>query len=332
VTRTPRALGVVALAAAACACVGEQSAVDPAGPQAALILRETWYLVAMAGVVFAAVATAIAIALLRHRRAGARPPADRSASLSIGVALAVTTAVLLLNLVIDMRVEHTLGHVSAEHALTIELTGRQWWWEVEYRNDDPSRSLTTANEIHIPVGKPVLLQLRSADVIHSFWVPKLHGKRDLVPGTQNDLWIQADAPGVFRGECAEFCGHQHAHMALRVVALPPDEFDQWYERELAPAAAPTDELAQAGEQVFLAKACPTCHAVRGTDAGARVAPDLTHLAARRDIGAGALPNMPGALAQWILDPHTVKPGVKMPQNSLSGQELSALLAYLGGLR
>jgi cytochrome c oxidase subunit 2 len=307
------------------------NALDPAGPQAALIAAETWYLIAMATVVFVLVAGALAVAVLRRRDGSDRAPSDRTLGLAVGGALAATTAVLIVNLVIDMRVAHALDHLSADDALTIEITGQQWWWEVEYVDDDPSRRLTTANEIHIPVGEPVLLSLEAVDVIHSFWVPRLHGKRDLIPGYTRSLWIEADEPGVFRGECAEFCGHQHAHMALTVVAEPPEQFARWYEAQLQAAAPPVDPVRAFGREVFLGKACPLCHTVRGTDAGGRVGPDLTHVAGRAHLAAATLPNDDAALRAWIADPQAFKPGVRMPQNPLTPEELDALVAYLRGL-
>jgi cytochrome c oxidase subunit II len=308
------------------------NALDPAGPQAALIAAETWYLIALMTVVFVLVAGALLIAVFRRRREGGRAPSDRALAFAVGGALAVTTAVLIANLVIDMRVAHALDHLSADDALTIEITGQQWWWEVEYLDDNPSRRLTTANEIHIPVGEPVLLSLRAMDVIHSFWVPRLHGKRDLIPGYTRALWIEADEPGVFRGECAEFCGHQHAHMALTVVAEPREEFARWYEAQLAAAAPPVDGTRAFGREVFLSKSCALCHTIRGTDASGRVGPELTHLGSRLHIAAATLTNDDASLRAWIADPHAFKPGVRMPQNPLAADELDALVAYLRGLQ
>jgi cytochrome c oxidase subunit 2 len=307
------------------------NALEPAGPQAALIAGETWYLFAMASVVFVLVAGALLFAVARHRGGGARAPSNRTLAWAVGGALAATVAVLIVNLVVDMRVAHALDHLARDDALTIEITGQQWWWEVEYVDDDPRRRLTTANEIHIPAGEPVLLSLRSLDVIHAFWVPRLHGKRDLIPGYTRSLWIQADLPGVYRGECAEFCGHQHAHMALTVVAEPREQFVQWYEAQLAASAPPADARAAEGLQVFLGKSCPLCHSIRGTDASGRVGPELTHVASRSQIAAATLPNDAAALRAWIADPHLFKPGVRMPRNPLTNEELDALVAYLRGL-
>ena len=212
------------------------------------------------------------------------------------------------------------------------MTGYQWWWDVRYEDSLPIRRLRTANEIHIPVGRPVRLLLESGDVNHSFWVPRLQGKLDLIPGQTNTLWLQADEPGVYQGQCAEYCGEQHAHMGLLVVAQPPDEFARWYEGQLAGAAEPTDSLRRRGQEVFTGSGCALCHAVRGTGAMAAVGPDLTHLASRRTLGAGMVPNTRGYLGGWIVNPQAIKPGNRMPAMPLSGPELQALLAYLEGLQ
>jgi cytochrome c oxidase subunit II len=219
-----------------------------------------------------------------------------------------------------------------EPVLHIKVTGHQWWWEVEYEDTMPARRLLTANELYIPVGRYVRITTRSADVIHALWVPKLAGKRDMIPGDTSHVWLKADREGVFHGRCAEFCGHQHAHMALTVVALPEPEFDTWYEQQLQPAAPPADSLRQAGLELFVTRSCVLCHTVRGTAAGARVAPDLTHVASRMHIAAGTLPNTRGNLGGWITDPQSIKPGSRMPPTALTGTELQALLAFLEGLR
>ncbi len=210
----------------------------------------------------------------------------------------------------------------------VEVIGHQWWWEVRY----PANGFVTANEIHIPVGRPVRIHLRSADVIHSFWVPQLQGKTDAITGQVNETWLQANRPGVYRGECAEFCGLQHAHMSFVVVADAQGDYDAWVANQVRPAAVPTDSSALMGQKVFLSQSCSYCHTVRGTPAGARVGPDLTHLASRRTLGAGALDNSRGNLAAWIENPDRLKPGTKMPPVPLDGATLQALVAYLETLR
>jgi cytochrome c oxidase subunit 2 len=208
------------------------------------------------------------------------------------------------------------------------VTGHQWWWEFEYLHPQPSLSVTTANELHLPVGRPVVFRLQSADVIHSFWVPNLHGKIDLIPGRQTATWLQADRPGVSRGQCAEYCGAQHAHMALSVIAEPAGDFERWLAGQRAVAPAPSTPEQSRGLAVVERGPCAMCHTIRGTAAGARLGPDLTHFATRSTIGAGTAPNTRGHLAGWIADPQRLKPGNRMPPTGLSPADLQAVLAYL----
>jgi cytochrome c oxidase subunit 2 len=225
----------------------------------------------------------------------------------------------------------TIAAVSrppAATAFTVRVTGYQWWWRVRYEGKETARTFTTANEIHIPVGQPIRLELESADVIHSFWVPQLGGKTDTIPGQTNVSWIQADRPGVYRGQCGEYCGAQHAHMALLVVADAPDAFNAWWNAQLAsvdnsilPAAALD------GESVFTSH-CAACHAVRGTGAGGIVGPDLTHLMSRHTIASGKLPNDSDHLAEWIRHAPQLKPGSRMPSIALSDAELKSVLSFL----
>jgi cytochrome c oxidase subunit 2 len=235
-------------------------------------------------------------------------------------------------LVANVVTGHRLALLASDNALTIRLTGYRWWWKVQYPDATAAREVTTANEIHIPVGRPVLINTYSQDVIHSFWVPPLNGKRDLIPGKPSALWLQADQPGRFEGQCAEFCGLQHAHMRLLVIAEPEEQFEKWLEAQRQPAGAPAGALAERGLRVFETGPCALCHSIRGTQASGQVAPDLTHFASRATIAAGTLPNSPGHLAAWIVDPQHIKPGNAMPANSLSPEDLHGLLAYLGGLQ
>jgi len=217
---------------------------------------------------------------------------------------------------------------AIEEELTIHVVGQRWWWEVQY----PMQQFATANEIHIPAGEPVRLVLSSANVIHSFWVPALQGKMDLVPGKVNSLWLQADEPGVYRGECAEFCGVQHAKMNFLVIAQPRAEYERWLEQQQQPAAQPTAELAQLGQQVFFEAGCMECHTIKGTDATGKLGPDLTHVASRRTLGSAVLTNNLGNLGGWISNPQHSKPGSLMPPSTVTGVELQALLAYLSTLQ
>jgi len=199
-------------------------------------------------------------------------------------------------------------------------------------NADPSRVFTTANEMHIPVGKNVALQLQSRDVIHSFWAPNLQWKRDLIPSRINMQWIRADRPGKFRAQCAEFCGLDHALMAMWVIAEPEDQFEQWYNAQLASAVEPDNDVKRHGRQVFLDHACAMCHNIQGTPANGQVAPDLTHFASRSSIAAGTLPNTKGYLAGWIADPQNIKPGNHMATVALTPADMQPLLEYLESLR
>jgi cytochrome c oxidase subunit 2 len=234
-------------------------------------------------------------------------------------------------LIDDFFTGRALSSYSGADALQIDVIGHQFWWEVTYPDVLASNQFTTANEIHIPVGRPVVLNLTSNDVIHSFWVPELHGKRDLIPAYGNKLTLRADRPGTYLGQCAEFCGYQHAKMRIVVIAEAPEQFAAWQNAQRQSARPPSNAAETRGQQVFLALSCLMCHTVQGTPAGGKVAPDLTHLASRNTIGAGILPNTREHLAAWILDPQVSKPGNKMPPNPMSSEDLQALLAYLGSL-
>ena len=215
---------------------------------------------------------------------------------------------------------------------TFEIVGHRWWWEVRQVDVAGRPVFVTANELHVPVGRPVRLHLSSADVIHSFWVPELAGKTDVIPGQVNDAWIMAEQPGVFDGYCAEYCGMEHAHMALRVVAEDSANYEHWLAHEAADAVPPTSPAAVRGAQVFMASPCAGCHEIRGTPAQGIVGPDLTHVAGRRTIGGGLLPNTAGNLAGWIVDAPSIKPGTMMPAMALSGPDLQAVLAYFETLK
>ena len=215
--------------------------------------------------------------------------------------------------------------------LTIEITGHQWWWEVLYKGSHkgagPDQILRTANEIHIPVGQTVGVELRTSDVIHSFWVPSLTGKTDLIPGQINQTWFSASNPGVYRGQCTEYCGRQHAHMGFEVIADDPQSFNAWYEHALQPAPSPVSSEARADLETFVAK-CGVCHTVAGTQAGGILGPDLSHLMGRRTIAAGTLPNSIGYLSAWIADPQHAKPGALMPRLDVDGPELTRIRRFL----
>jgi cytochrome c oxidase subunit 2 len=316
---------------------GWHSALVPMGPQAARVTTLWWVLFATAATVWALVTGAMLWAAWRARRRekeGIVEPAGAEHAMTRWVAGAVgaTAVILFAFLMVSFTTGRALATVPDATPITVEVRGSQWWWEFTYADTNPSRRLSVPNELHLPVGRPVLFKLMSRDVIHSFWVPSLHGKKDMIPGHVNITWFQADTPGVYRGECAEFCGHQHAKMAFLVIAQPQAEFERWYEEQLQPAATPSDAMRLRGEEVFLASSCAMCHSVRGTPAGASFGPELTHVGSRRTIASGTLPNNAGNLAGWIVDPQRIKPGAHMPTNQLEPADLQALVAYLQGLR
>jgi cytochrome c oxidase subunit 2 len=318
-----------------------RSALHAAGPQAAHIASLWWLMFWVCLVVFVLVIVAMLFALARARLRGPEiipePLVLRDAAtewrigVAIGVSVAATALVLIVFLVASVVTGRAIASLTTPDPLKIEITGYRWWWRIQYPDPVPANTVTTANEFHIPVGRPVLLTLRSRDVIHSLWVPPLHGKKDLIPGHPNSMWIQADRPGRYEGQCAEFCGFQHAHMRLIIIAEPAEQFEKWLEAQRKPAEPPNDPLAQRGLQVFQTGSCALCHAIQGTEASGQVAPDLTHLASRTTLGAATIPNSTGYLAGWIIDSQHIKPGNAMPPNSLSAEDLHALLAYLGGL-
>ena len=244
----------------------------------------------------------------------------------VWIGVGISTLVLLFSIVWTVKVLAEIEGPPARPAVTIEVTGKQWWWQVRYLPGDVSRQFLTANEIHIPVGQPVRLKLIGGDVIHSFWVPQLAGKMDAIPGQTNETWLEADRPGVYRGQCTEYCGLEHARMGLVVIAQSPADFQAWWTRQLQAPSAPQG-TALAGQQVFQSH-CAGCHAVRGTEAEGALGPDLSHLMQRTTIASGALLNDSQTLAHWIADPQSLKPGSLMPAPQLSGQDLANVHAYL----
>jgi len=247
-------------------------------------------------------------------------------------ALALSTASLLGLVLLSVGTDAGLLRLDSRHALTIDVIAHQWWWEFRYTDPDPARRFVTANEMHVPVGRPVILQLTAEDVIHSFWVPNLAGKKDLLPGRVTELILRADRPGNYRGQCAEFCGYQHAHMAMSVVAEAPMAYDAWASLQRLPAAPPASLLAQEGREKFESGTCALCHTVRGMEAGGNHGPDLTHVASRQMLAAGTLRNSSDNLVRWISHPQTFKPGVNMPDQQLSAHDLGALVAFVSGLQ
>ncbi|WP_375754875.1 cytochrome c oxidase subunit II [Corallococcus exercitus] len=337
----------------ACTGCGGLRMLEAQGPHVAR-LRSLWDLLFLiSAVVLAGVLLALLGAMLRRRGGsrsqvpeveahavppggeGARPvdPArERRLGRAVGTAAVLTLVLLFVITVANASTGAALARLRSPDALEIQVVGHQWWWEFRVLDPDPSRILVTANELHVPVGRPVILKLNSRDVIHSFWVPELTNKRDLIPGQQNTLELQADRPGVFKGQCYEFCGLQHAKMGFVVVAEAPEQFEAWREQQLKPALPPTDPVAQRGQQVFLQGPCALCHAISGTDAAASTGPNLTHVASRSTLAAGTLPFDRGHLAGWILNSQSLKPGNNMPALTLPPDDLQALLVYLESLK
>jgi cytochrome c oxidase subunit 2 len=309
-----------------------QSVMNSAGPQAAHIEALWWLMFWVCTVVFVAVMVALGIAILRGRRGASVATSAVTLTRAVALSVAISTVALIGLLFASVLTGRALGSLEAPEALQVRITGYQWWWNVEYLNADPSLQVTTANELHLPVGRPVSIRLQSTDVIHSFWVPNLHGKTDLIPGRENTTIVRADTAGIFRGQCAEYCGAQHAHMAFTVVAEHADAFEQWLSSQRKPAPDPGSPQTARGRDIIEQGPCAMCHTIRGTSAGARTAPDLTHFATRSTIGAGAAPNTRGYLAGWIADPQHLKPGNRMPPTGLSADELQAVIAYLETLR
>ncbi|HYU57871.1 MAG TPA: cytochrome c oxidase subunit II [Actinomycetota bacterium] len=311
------------------ACTGSPSTLDAQGPGAARIANLWWVMFGISVVVIAVVSGLLAAAILRRRRRQLDPDAEPRWGLRLilwgGAILPVV--VLTAMWVLTLRDLRAISEPISRGEVTIEVIGHRWWWEVRY----PSLGIVTANDVHIPVGRPVTVRLQTIDVIHSFWVPQLTGKTDMIPGRTNSMSIQADRSGVYRGQCAEFCGLQHANMAFFVVADEPAAFQAWATREAGPAPAPTDPRARLGLQVFLQQPCVACHAIRGTDATGAIGPDLTHFGSRLSIGAGTVPNERGFLGGWIENSQALKPGNLMPPMRLDAEDLDGLLAYLESL-
>lgn len=312
------------------ACGADTGALDPRGPGAADTAGHWWLMFWLGLAVYVAVIGLLLYAIMRARRQAdpeANPPISDHAFFTAG-GLVIPLLILALVLGDSIRTGQSVIDPTEEPALTIEVIGHMFWWEVHY----PDHDVVTANEIHIPVGSPVELKLTSADVIHSFWVPELAGKRDLNPGTENSIWIQADEEDIYWGQCAEFCGVQHALMGKLVIAQSEDEFEQWIAEQQEPASEPDDEFLQAGMDVYFDAGCAMCHAIDGITepdpAAGSPGPDLTHFGSRMTIGSAIEDNTYGNLAGWIVDPHQLKPGVRMPATDLDADELDALVEFL----
>ncbi|HZQ83108.1 MAG TPA: cytochrome c oxidase subunit II [Gaiellaceae bacterium] len=331
---TPRRLlPLCALVPVLAGCDNEQSTLAPKSHQAKDIASLFWWMMAVSWFGIGLVVLLILIAWRKaHRRPGHDPKEGERLAFKVVIGAGIVMPIALiaaLFVVSDLFVIRiTEAPAKSATRLTILVVGHQWWWEVRY----PGTSVVTANEIHLPVNTPVRLEVRTADVIHSFWVPRLNRTIDAIPGRTNAIELDADATGVFRGQCEEFCGLQHAHMVFYVYAQTPTAFAQWLSNQKRPARPPATAAARQGEKDFMSSSCSNCHAIRGTPASGDVGPDLTHLRTRATIGAGTLLNSRSDLAQWIADSQHFKPGNEMPQMRLRNSELHALVTYLEGLK
>jgi cytochrome c oxidase subunit 2 len=308
-------------------CEGPQSALDPSGTSARQIAQLWWVMLSGAIVIYVIVIGTAVFATRMSPRPHTRFPGNLFIIVG-GVAFPLVVLSTLLTYSLVLGRDLTQAPINA---MQIEVVGKQWWWEVRYHRPD-GQAVVSANELRLPVGQPVELLLEATDVIHSFWVPSLAGKRDMVPGRVNRLVLQAEEPGVYRGQCAEYCGGPHALMAFYAIAQPAEEFAAWLDREALASRAPKDAFLARGRDLFLESGCGACHTIRGTQAAGEFGPDLTHVGGRRSLGAGILPNNVGTIAGWIADTQHIKPGNKMPSfNIFSGEELRAIAAYLASL-
>lgn len=306
---------------------------EAAGERAQAVLPLTWLTLAISIAVCVIIGILLWLGVRRAASSGGAAetraiPIERGSSgvRWIGIGIAISAVPLLVTLVWTMVALADVSGPPAHPGLTLDITAHQWWWEVRYDAAEPDQTFATANEIHIPVGERVLVRLHGGDVIHSFWVPKLTGKTDTIPGQTNLSWMQASRAGRYSGQCTEYCGLQHSHMGFLVVAQPAGDFRKWWDHQLTSPAVPTGH-AQLGQADFQMH-CGNCHTVRGTEAAGALGPDLSHLMQRSTIAAGQLPNNGPVLAHWIADPQSLKPGSLMPAPSLSETELADIHAYL----
>lgn len=308
---------------------------DAGGAKAAATLPLTWGVIGVSVAVTAIIALLLALAIWRRPGIAQAPRMavgpDEGGTNFLWTGVGISTLALLATIVWTVAVLAQIGKPPAPPSLTIEVTAHQWWWQVRYLDPDARRVFTAANEIHIPTGTPVLFKLIGGDVIHSFWIPALAGKTDLIPGQTNELWLEADKPGTYRGQCTEYCGLEHAEMAFVVVAAMPRDFAAWRLHQMAPDTTPSGGTLASGAAYFGNK-CGGCHAVRGSDAAGALGPDLSHFATRQTIAAGLLANTPRNLAAWIADPQAIKPGNLMQRPELSPEQRGQVVAYIETLR
>jgi cytochrome c oxidase subunit 2 len=338
--RAGAAVLMIALSLQGCAIQHYQSALGNAGAENHRFLILFAIFLVVCAIMYLLVIAFLVAGILRRRRAESANvmeearhhqshPLLRSGLIGWGALVGVGLVALAIA---SFVADRGMASAAANEKLSITVTANQWWWDVVYNAGDTSKMVRTANEIHLPVGVPVRILLKSNDVIHSFWVPSLAGKQDLIPGRQNDITIVPRKIGIYRGQCAEFCGAEHAKMAFAVDVDSYPDFIKWWNHQLHEAAAPTTPLAQAGYNYVTSRACSSCHAIAGTPANGTVGPDLTHLASRRTIAAGTMPMSEGNLYGWVEDPQSIKPSSHMPTIGLEPDQLHAVVAYLETLK
>jgi cytochrome c oxidase subunit 2 len=320
-------------------CGGIQSPLAPAGEQAGRIASLFWLMMAVCGFMYLLVLLFLGLGLWRSRRGGGGVPvepninpADRGLTNSLLLWSGLVVGGLTLLIVGSFLADRTIAQARGRSALEVRVTGHQWWWRIHYRDPATGGWIETANELHLPVGRTTRVTLGSADVVHSFWIPNIAQKLDVIPGLRNMVDLTPTRTGWFRGQCAEFCGAQHAHMALDVKVDTAADFDRWLAGQARPAAIHANATAARGLQIVSTGSCAMCHAIRGTRSAGRPGPDLTHVASRRSIAAGTMPMSRGGLQGWIVQPQAIKPGTMMPPTPLSPADADAVSLYLAGLK
>lgn len=322
---------------------GNQSAINATGIQSERVSDLWWIWFGITATVYVIVMAVLIVAYFRVRRAGADaapeiapdPARETKAGNIVKGCVAVTVLIIFTLMVLSFRTGRAMGTQGATSPdpVHIKVTGQQWWWQIEYVDEhQPVNNVTTANEIHIPIGRPIRVDLESHDVIHSFWVPNLRGKQDLIPNYPTTIYFEADQPGIYWGQCAEFCGFEHAKMRFMVKAESEDDFNAWYAAAKQPSANPSNDSQARGQQIFLTSVCTQCHTINGTPASGRVGPNLTHVASKPYIASGSLINDRENLMNWISDPQAIKPGIRMPMNTYSQEDLNALADYIQSLK
>ena len=302
------------------------------GPASTPSMYLGWVFVTVLTVIFTIIVFLLAWAIFRNRPVKEHPSINQAeAGMKwIYIGTGISTCILLVLAVYTLMTLNAIAKPAQAPVLTLTVTGYDWWWKVVYDDDDPARRIVTANEIHIPVGMPVLVKLKSADVIHAFWAPLLAGKTQMIPGLTNQQWLEADAAGVYRGQCTQYCGLQHAHMGFEVIAQDEAEFRKWQAGQQRTAMLTVDSEINAGLKFFMDR-CAGCHAIRGTEAKGTHGPDLTHLNSRRLLAAGLLPNSSDNLLKWVMHAQELKSGSRMPNFALTAAEVSMLSAFLSTL-